>query len=356
MSLVPQSVRERYGFEHAMFTPITAGHLNQTLRVDVDGARFILQCLNTIFGAEIHEDIYAVTEHLTRAGLITPRLFRTRDGELFVRDERVYRVFTFVEGATHLKSTSPVLCQSAAALLGQFHTALLDLQHVFVNKRGNIHGPQRHADHLRRTLEKYVAHEHFSEVSPIADEILAGIAALPPFESLPTRVVHGDPKISNVLFGARDEALCLVDLDTLYPSNIAFELGDAFRSWCNPFEEDDASSHIDLAYFEAGVGGYAAGAGSFVTREEAHAITLGVEAIALELAARFTADALEESYFGWDTKRFKRSAEHNLARGKGQLAIARSVQTRRDTLQGIVESAFAETIKSRNFGPATATS
>lgn len=342
MSLVPTNVLARYGFEQAALEPITAGHLNQTLRVDVHGRRFILQRLNKIFGAEVHDDIYAVTEHLARRGLLTPRLVRTNDKALCVQDESgVYRVFTFIEGTTHLKATEPQLCMSAGALLGRFHTAVNDVLHDFKNKRGNIHDPQKHAERLRAAIAAHGTHDFFQRVSPIADDILLGLDALPSFANLPRRIVHGDPKISNVLFGPRGEALCLVDLDTMFPSNIAFELGDALRSWCNPHEEDVAESYIDPKYFEAGVRGYATGARTLVSADEVESIVPGVETIALELAARFAADALEESYFGWDKKRFTRAAEHNLARANGQLAIAHSVRRQRQMLEGIVTSAFA---------------
>ena len=340
MSVSPQ-VLERYGFNAATLTQITAGHLNQTFRVDNAGERFVLQRLNKIFGAEVHDDIYAVTEHVASKGLVTPRLVRTRDGALYVRDNEVYRVFTFIDGVTHLKASSPALCQSAGALLGRFHTAVRDIEHHFVNKRGNIHDPARHAGRLRDALSSHGAHDCYSEVSPIADEILQRLGALPSFASLPRRVVHGDPKISNVLFTPDGEALCLVDLDTLFPSNVAFELGDALRSWCNPHEEDAAESHIDPTYFEAAVRGYAQGARTLVEESEVRSIVPGVETIALELAARFATDALEESYFGWDKKRFTRSAHHNIARAQGQLAMARSVHERQPSLNVSVNRAFS---------------
>ena len=48
--------------------------------------------------------------------------------------------------------------------------------------------------------------------------------------------------------------------------------------------------------------------------------------MALELAVRFAADALRESYFGWDAERFESCGHHNLVRARGQLDVARQAR------------------------------
>jgi hypothetical protein len=61
--------------------------------------------------------------------------------------------------------------------------------------------------------------------------------------------------------------------------------------------------------------------GVHLTEAERRALLAGVEWISLELASRFAADALLESYFGWDARRFPGRGEHNLVRARGQLAL-----------------------------------
>jgi hypothetical protein len=51
-----------------------------------------------------------------------------------------------------------------------------------------------------------------------------------------------------------------------------------------------------------------------------------VEVISLELAARFLADALQESYFGWNRERFSSAGEHNLVRARGQWSLHEAAQ------------------------------
>ena len=47
--------------------------------------------------------------------------------------------------------------------------------------------------------------------------------------------------------------------------------------------------------------------------------------ISTELAMRFAADALNESYFGWNAERFPSRGDHNLVRAQGQANLARAV-------------------------------
>ena len=106
---------------------------------------------------------------------------------------------------------------------------------------------------------------------------------------------------------------------------LAHELGDALRSWCNPAGEDATEVRFDLELARAALHGWAEEARALLQPGEAESLAVGVHTIALELAARFLADALNESYFGWDEARYASRSAHNLVRGKGQLALAESI-------------------------------
>ena len=149
---------------------------------------------------------------------------------------------------------------------------------------------------------------------------------------LPPRICHGDLKFSNVVFeGVAGEgalaARALVDLDTVAPLGLAWEMGDAWRSWCNPRGEDHAEAIFDMEIFAASLDGYQsglaepAGTGRLLDEPERRALLGGPEWISLELAARFCADALRECYFGWDARRFSGRGEHNLVRARGQWSL-----------------------------------
>jgi hypothetical protein len=116
--------------------------------------------------------------------------------------------------------------------------------------------------------------------------------------------------------------VCLVDLDTLMRQPVALDLGDALRSWCNPEAEDSPDAHFSIERFAAALAGYRQAAGTVPDPATREAVADATIMIAVELAARFAADALNESYFGWDRSRFESASAHNRARAGGQLRLA----------------------------------
>jgi Ser/Thr protein kinase RdoA (MazF antagonist) len=206
-----------------------------------------------------------------------------------------------------------------------------------------VHDTARHLERLTWCL-RHAQQEDRALLSPeeldaseLAHDILAAAAALPAMPELPRRHVHGDLKISNLLFRREPlRALALVDLDTLGKGTLAFELGDAMRSWCNPAGEDASSIRFELPIFAAAIGGFRSVATSLATADELASIVVGIETVCLELAARFCVDVFDNNYFGWDATRFASRRAHNLIRARGQLALGLSVRAARSDALAIV--------------------
>lgn len=311
------------------FAPSADGLINTTFvarRAD-GGAAGVLQRLNTrIFTPAVHEDIAAVTAHLAARGLPTPRLVPTRAGALWAEVESgVWRVLTPVGERTAHKLATPAEARAAGALVGRFHAAVADLEWRFRHVRPGAHDTEAHLAGLVAALDAHPQHRLRDAVGPVADAILAGQAAWRGPRDLPERVIHGDLKVSNLRWTGA-EATALIDLDTLARGTLDVELGDALRSWCNPASEDAAAARFDLDLFGAAMAGWAEAGRA--TEAEWAGIVPGLERIALELAARFARDALEERYFGWDP-RHGTAGDHNLLRARGQLSLAQAVAAAR---------------------------
>ena len=330
-----RDVLEDFGLaEGAVIEPLGNGLINDTFAVQAQGRDWVLQRVHTVFSPEIHHNIAAVTEHLAAQDIATPRLRRTEQGGLWTeRDGRAWRVMTRLPGVSFDAVRSAPQAAAAAGALGRFHRALESLEHEFVGLRAGVHDTPVHLQRLRDAVAKHAEHRLYDAVAPLAEALLAQADTLPDLEHLPARIAHGDPKLNNILFAGRSgvqatEAVGLIDLDTVAPMPLHLELGDAWRSWCNPKGEDEAAARFDLGVFEASVQGYL-GSGPSLAAEEREALVYGVEVISLELAARFLADALDESYFGWNAQRFGSAGEHNLVRAQGQWSLHRAaVQTR----------------------------
>lgn len=339
----PDEVLRAYGLEHARAAPLGSGLINQTWLLEADGRLAVLQALNPIFPAAVNEDIRIVTSHLRSRGWPTPELLPARSGAFWIEaGGRVYRLMSHISGMSLDQLEDAAQARAAGTLLARFHRALDGLDHVFAGSRLGVHDTPRHLRNLKQALADHPGHERFREIQPLAAEILATAEDLPALPVTRPRLVHGDPKINNMLFDpATGRALCLIDLDTLGPMPLPLELGDAFRSWCNPAGENRGSAGFSLDLFGGAVAGYAGGAAGWIEPGEQQAIVPATLTIYVELAARFCADALNERYFGWDSARFPSRSVHNQVRAESQLAGARSLMAQRATAEELVRRAFA---------------
>lgn len=338
------AVLEAYDLEVVNVTRITQGLVNLTLKITSrDGRCFALQRLHRVFGPGVNHNLERVTAHLAACGMLTPRVLRTREGALAIEHNGdCWRVLSWVEGQAFDFLEQPAQAATAGALLARFHTLLATFTEELRMERAPIHEFARHRARLTAAQDMRRAHRLRDGVTRAVEQLDVLRAAYAAPRATPARLVHGDPKISNVLFDqSGTHAVCLVDLDTLARMALPLELGDALRSWCNPRREDDPQARFEMDLFAAAVGGYGAAARDFISADETAAIVPATLEIHLELAARFLVDALEENYFGWDTARYASRGAHNLARARGQLAAAVSLLRQVAAAEDAVAKAFA---------------
>ena len=331
----------RYPISVKAITPVSVGHINLTLRIETeDHSQFILQRINPIFGPEVNRNLDRVVTHLERCGMLTPRLVRSRENELaVVIDDQRWRMLTFIEGRCVEAIQSNEMAHAVGGLLGRFHNALVTLDGKLEQSRPSVHDYARHQRHLREALIKHRNHQYRSDVAALAEPLLSSHQPIPTSE-LARSTVHGDPKISNVIFGTEDdEALCFVDLDTLGSMPLVFELGDALRSWCNMAGEDSPAAEFDGGVFAEAMVAYLAESSGLMSDADLDAIVPATLQIHYELASRFLADALEEAYFRWDHERYDSAAEHNLARAGAQIRAAESLSRQRADLEAVIAQA-----------------
>lgn len=355
----------------AQVQPLGGGLINETFLVQSGERRCVLQRVSPIFGRAVHDDIEAVTAHLAQKGLATPRLVRTRHGELSVEltsadDEtsaspaasspgrEIWRLLSYIPGHCYPRLTSP-LASPAGELVGRFHIAVADLQHSFRHSRPGAHVLQAHLGKLAAALHSaqqpdFVPPEAAvpPEFFPLAETLLRygetlalsdAVAA-----SLPRRSCHGDLKISNLRFDDAGIGICLLDLDTLGLLPLAFELGDALRSWCNtsPQGEDSAEASFDLGLFESALRGYAVGSAGLLSVAERDSLVAGLERIAFQLSVRFAVDVVTQNYFRFrPDPRHPTRAAHNLLRAQGQLSLVHAVAAQRSAAEAIVARLFS---------------
>lgn len=324
-------------------SPLAGGLINDSFLVRAGGKQYVLQRVSDIFDRRINDTIAVVTAHLSARGLETPRLIPADDGQAFadLGAGGIWRLLTFVEGRSFHVVQDVGQARSAGRLVARFHRALDTLEHSFEGGRAGVHDTDAHLGRLQNAVASSPHHPFRDEVARLADEILEAVAGMPRFEGLASRPCHGDLKFNNIVFrpdgGGGHRAVCLVDLDTLAPMPIHFEMGDAWRSWCNTSGEDVVQAGFDLGVFAASLEGYAGVGPVPWTDEEREALVHSVEWISAELSARFAADTLNETYFRWDPERFSSAAEHNWWRARGQWSLYQSARRLRGERRGLIE-------------------
>ena len=131
-----------------------------------------------------------------------------------------------------------------------------------------------------------------------------------------------------------DEALCVIDLDTVMPGLALYDIGDIVRTAASAVAEDERDLslvRVDLARFENIVSGFLQGAGDALTKSEQASLVLGGQCMTLLIGMRFLIDFLQgDTYFKIDR------VEHNLDRCRTQFRLVQLLIDQEEQMQEIV--------------------
>ncbi len=325
LKTIPQSVLDQYDIGEVVSVKVNnTGLIHQTFEVQTKQGQYIMQSLHDLLSTkEIANDFFAVTEYLTERGFPVPKCVRSKDGLINVEEDGVtWRMQTKLDGIIFSELPSAAHAKSAAALFGKFHRELLDFDYEFQSKL-ILHKTKEIYEEFVRVVNDKANADPRKEAE---EEIKIITENLPEYfinDATPKRVIHGDPKISNVMFNENGEAIAIIDLDTCNRGFVGAELGDAIRSWCGG-KEDDPENTFDEDILNAILEGYLANTDEFLSVVEKDQFTKCGGTIMLELACRFLTDYFKDEYFGWDEAHYSSRREHNLARCRGQLAEFKS--------------------------------
>jgi Ser/Thr protein kinase RdoA (MazF antagonist) len=336
------------------------GNVNDTFLVTLEAAadqHFILQRLNPrVFRRPelIMGNLGTVSRHvrrrLERAPLSPGRRFQlpqvrlTGNGRDHVIDPEgsFWRALSFIEAAEAFDTIQDAgHAREVGYALGMFHNLLSDLP------------PERLADTLPgfHQTPGYLAHydevlaKHGARPTPEVNYGLQLVAArrawAPVLEKaraagrLRLRPIHGDPKVDNVMLDtATGQAVSLVDLDTVKPGLVHYDIGDCLRSGGNPRGEE--TEDWETVRFEPELGrailaGYLPLAKDFLTESDYAYLADAIRLLAFELGLRFFTDYLAGNVY------FKaRHPEHNLVRALVQFRLTESIESQAAAIDAII--------------------
>lgn len=342
-----------------------SGNINNTFlvtldtKVDTEGERhFVLQRINTqVFR---HPELVMLnmrisTEHvrgrLERSGLgagrrwEVPRVLSAQDGRDHWLDPEgsFWRAISFIEGSQSFDTIKDNdHAREVGYALGMFHTLLSDLPPGnLAETLEGFHITPRYLRHYDEVLAKYSGGR-----SPEVNYCLQFVGERSNWAHilenakaqgrLLLRTIHGDPKVNNIMMDtATGRAISIVDLDTVKPGLVQYDIGDCLRSGCNHLGEETEqweAVRFDLELCRAILQGYLPMAREFLTENDFFYLYDSVRLIAFELGLRFLTDHLEGDVY------FKvRRPEHNLARALVQFKLTESIESQATAIRGIIQ-------------------
>ena len=336
------------------YTLIQVGNVNKTYRVRIqqpDGGEkfFLIQNVNTyVFKnpIQVMENIDKVTEHIRAKlpGQVALHFHHTEDRKTYVLDgTNFWRMTNYIPSTTYNAVKDMNVVRNAGRAFGQFQMQLRDFDIAELHETiPNFHNTQKRYDSLRAS----VAADPCGKVREVreeldylfsVEELACQLTHMADAGELPLRVTHNDTKINNVLFDQEgDNALVVIDLDTVMPGLVGHDFGDAIRFAANKVEEDDPcfeKAGINMDVFRAFTEGFLEHTASILTQNEIDTLALSSFALTVELAVRFLDDYIQGSPY------FKINyPEHNLVRTRCQIALAKDMQKNMQKMeQGVRE-------------------
>ena len=340
-----------------------SGNVNDTFLVTHQGHRpsgpagsFVLQRLNTrvferpelvmrnlvALGDHVQRRLASPPEELQGRRWEVPQVVRCRqDGHWVEQDGEFWRSITYIGAAT---TTDVILNRDHAREvgygLGMFHSLISDLPtEDLADTLENFHVTPAYLKRYDSVIKSRCTRDDavdsacaFIEARRDGIDVLE--AALQRGD-LKQRPIHGDPKINNVMIDdASGHAVGLIDLDTVKPGLVHYDIGDCLRSCCNKAgeETDDLNTVVfDLELCEAILDGYLSVARQFLSDWDLHYLPDCIRLIPLELGLRFLTDHLEgDLYFRTDHH------GHNLQRAAVQFRLTESVELQLPQIKAMV--------------------
>ena len=327
MTTTPEQVAARFTARPTGIDRIEAidgGLINDTFRVVAGADEFILQRVNPAVFADaeaVMANIRIVTDHV--GDDIVPRLRSTLAGERTVPlGGAIWRAWERVVDAETVEVLNVSQARSAGRLVARFHDRLEGLDPARpATTIAHFHDPAWHLDRFTRIcVDDPLGRARHARVEIDAIQRQSDLAHLAAElnRAHGPAIAHNDTKPSNFLFRG-DEAVRLIDLDTLMPTAPFWDVADLVRGAAatGPDDATDPAAHrARPEMVEAVVAGYRAG------RPAGEELELGCVVIAYEQALRFLTDWLEGDRH-WKTT----SPRQNLDRARGQLALLASLRT-----------------------------
>ncbi len=345
-----------------------SGHINKTYSItykteNEKNKKYVLQYVNTKVFPNLQElmtNIKNITKYMIQKAeekgeptdRITIKLIDTIDENPYNIYNKNWRMEEFLDNTkTYLTTDSLEILTEAGKAAGKFQKHLngfpaqklyeiIPKFHYTPNRVNQLKEALSNSENLEKRKERFDLAKDV--IKFVTDEKRLSktniITSKLEDKEIPLRVTHNDTKLSNILFDKdTNEAVCLIDLDTVMPGALAYDFGEGLRTGITTAKEDEQDLSkivVDINRFESYTKGFLSEVKDTITKEELDILPLGVWMMTYENGIRFLADYLNgDVYFAVD----ENIENHNLIRAKAQLELLRQLEEKEDEMKGVIK-------------------
>ena len=339
----------------SQISPLGNGLINDTFLVESDTDSFVLQRINS----HVFPQPQQVMQNLVRLGqhihdkpadtlrLQIPDIIQTLDGQPFFQDGE-HELWRALELISPAESRECIQNDDEAAQVGfalaHFHRLCRDLPLEQLHDTlpgfhiapGYFQSYQAILDQpLQVVLDAELAHcqafiqTHQHQIDRLEQGKING--------DLHEYLIHGDPKLNNFLFQPNtNRIISLIDLDTVKPGLLHYDIGDCVRSCCH--EKNSNAFNLDRCRII--LSSYLHEIGDIFTARDYEYLYTAIWLIPFELGLRFLSDYLSGNpYFKVNEPR------QNLKRARAQLDFCQQIMQQQDHLQDCIEELKPRSLK-----------
>lgn len=276
------SVSESFGLRDVeSVTELNAGHINRTYLCVSHGRKYVLQKLNRdIFECPeaVMNNISAIENTFEKSGddlVAVPHYLKCNGKNYLEKNGEIWRIYEYSN------VTGEYSAYNHGLAIGRF-LKIVNSAEIFLENSSQLH--------------------NFGDLN------------------IPIRIIHGDTKADNVIFG---EKLTVIDLDTVMKGYICADFGDLIRSVT---AEGYSSADVEQA-----VKGFAEGVDGLLTADEVDSLYSGIELIISELAERYSGGQ----------RNFPNKTDEQCIKRKNQLKLqSEQIEKNKEEIRDIIEKYF----------------
>jgi Ser/Thr protein kinase RdoA (MazF antagonist) len=323
-------ILKQYSITDFAIQPLGNGLINSTWLVTAFDKKYVLQKINiNVFKTpeDIAFNIDLVSDYLLQHHpnyLFAAPIKTVSNTAMVVNGSNYYRLFVYIESSHTIDIVNNA--QQAFEAAKQFGKFTKNLNHfnttALKTTLPNFHNLQFRFEQFEDALQDG-NRDRIKETQALVQYLLQQKRIVEEFENrkndFKIRVTHHDTKISNVLFDKQNNGLCVIDLDTVMPGYFISDVGDMFRTYLSPVNEEETDfTKIEIrpTFYKAIIDGYLSEMDTALTPTEKQSFSFAGQYIIYMQSLRFLTDYLNDDiYYGC------KYPTHNLVRAGNQIEL-----------------------------------